>query len=305
MTYENSINTRAARAFRGLMHVAQQQINARLKPYVDIVPLTTAEDMAYDGIGTIEPTDITGSRNPDADFSYIEFLRRQLSKSRFFINVPIDRKDKRDQITDPDGAVARACTMAMNRQFDREVVTAANASVLTGKNFGTTTTFANDGGTTVTATGGLTYEKILELNKGYTNSEARGDGHLGAVLLLTGDEEYQLMQELELISGDFTRQSVVDNGQLMTAVGNKIICYGADVTNPILGVSSTTRTCISFMPKSAQGPGGIVVGMSKDIETRVEDRTDKVETTQVKTVFEMGAVRTEGKLVQELTTTTN
>ena len=47
----------------------------------------------------------------------------------------------------------------------------------------------------------------------------------------------------------------------------------------------------------------LCVGMSKEMGIKIDNRPDMVETTQVQIVFDLGAVRTEGVLIQKVTTT--
>lgn len=63
----------------------------------------------------------------------------------------------------------------MERQFDRVGVEAAFADVQTGREFDTTVTFAADGGTTINATAGLVYERLLEIRKFWRNNEVGND----------------------------------------------------------------------------------------------------------------------------------
>jgi hypothetical protein len=106
------------------------------------------------------------------------------------------------------------------------------------------------------------------------------------------------MKEDELTNGDFSRQYVVDKGAITMANGIGLILFAGSVTNPLLSVASTVRS--SF----AMAQGAMCVGMSKEMAISIENRTDLHETTQVEIIFELGAVRTEGVLIQKVTTTT-
>ena len=69
------------------------------------------------------------------------------------------------------------------------------------------------------------------------------------------------------------------------------------MTNPLLTVSSGTRNCIAASER------GIAVGMSLDLSLKIQERPDYVETTQIQAIIQLGAVRTEGVLVQQVNTT--
>jgi len=200
-------------------------------------------------------------------------------------------------LTDPQGPYAEACIRAMERVFDRVGVEAAFADVYTGRDFGTAVSFAGDGGLTVTGTAGLVYEKLLEINKNWTNNDVGTDIPESRLFLVSGDETDQLMKETELTSGDFSRSFVVDQGEITKAVGLSLLTYGADVPNPILSVASSVRSNIAMTGR------GLNYGLSKAMSVSVENRPDYIELKQVQVIGELGAVRTEGVLIQKVTTT--
>lgn len=281
--------------FSAAVHIAAQQIQARLRPHAIIIPMT-GDLFAYDGLGTVEAREVNGRIIPTT-FDDIEHLRRKIRRRRFVITLPIDASDVRGMMMDPKGNYAQAVTRGMSRQFDRVGVEATLEDVATGRNFETTVTFANDGGQTVDATAGSTYETLLELNRNWTNEEVGTDIDESRLLLITGTEEEAFMQELELTSGDFSRSFVVDRGQITRGVGIQFLIYGANVPNPILAVNSGTRDCIAMTGR------GLAYGLSKEMGIRIDTRPDFIELTQVQITAEMGAVRTEGVLVQKFQTT--
>lgn len=282
--------------FSDMMHVKAQQIKARLRPYVKIKPMS-GDVFAYDGLGQVEAREVNG-RVQLTQFDDIESLRRKITRRRFVVTLPIDDMDVRALLLDPEGAYAEACVRAMERVFDRVGIEAMFASVLTGRDFETTVTAANDGVVTVNATGGLTYEKCLEIRKNFTNNEVGTDIPEQFVFGMSGDEEDQLMKEVELISGDFSSGFAVDKGSLDRVVGMKALVYGADVANPLLAVASTTRDCFAMSTRA------LCYGMSKEFSIKIEPRPDYIDTKQVQIVGILGAVRTEGILIQKVQTTT-
>lgn len=291
-----SVDNALVTQFSDMVHVEAQQMQARLKPYVKWKPMK-GDNWAYDSLGATDTREASG-RNEQIVFSDIQHSRRKIARKRFYTALPIDGFDKLGMLLDPNEEYAKAVVMAMMRRVDRVVAEAAFANVLTGRDFSSELTFAQDGGTTVDATAGLTYEKMLEINQNYTDNEVGNDIPVKQAFCITGQEETALMKESELTSGDFSRQFAVDRGQLSVAVGNEIVKYGASVNAPILNINgSSERECISL------AENGICVGVSKDLELKIQERPDMVDTWQVVAYFYLGAVRTEGKLVQKVTTT--
>jgi hypothetical protein len=291
----NSIDNNMITQFADMVHVRSQQMNSRIRPYVSLKNMT-GDRFAFDGLGTVEAREVNGRIAP-TEFDDIEHNRRRIKRRRFVVTLPIDETDVRGILLDPQGQYVDASVRAMERQFDRVGIEAAFADVQTGREFDTAVTFANDGGLTVNATAGLTYEKLLEIRRNWTNNEVGTDANEKLIFALTGDEEDALMKETELTSGDFSRQYVVDGGKITKAVGLDLVAFGASTPNPLLNVAAGTRDCIAFTTR------GLCYGMSADMKIKIDPRPDFVETKQIQLITELGAVRTEGLLVQKVQTT--
>lgn len=291
----NEIDVALVTEFTDRVHVKAQQMQARLRPYVTIEK-KSGDIWSYDGLGQVEATEVVGRIQP-ATFNSIDHLRRKIRRRRFVVNLPIDGSDVRGALMSQSSNYAQACVMAMARVFDRVGIEALFADVQTGRDFETTVTASSDGVATVTATSGLTYNKMLAIKKGFTNNEVGLDASEKLIMLITGDEEEALMKETQLISGDFSRQYVVDQGEMVRAAGFQLIKFGDSVASPMLSVSGGVRNCAALSTR------GLVYGMSLDLQLSVEKRTDYVEVTQVQAIIQLGAVRTEGVLVQKVTTT--
>ena len=281
--------------FSAEVHQAAQQNKARLRG-ATMNKLMSGETFAYDGLGTAEMQELSGRVNP-VTFSDIDHKRRKIIRRRFVLTLPVDAADARSVLISPKSEYAAAVARAGERMYDRVVLESAFASVYTGREFGTTTSFSSDGGQTVTATAGVTYEKLLELGQNFIDREVGTESAEKTILCISGDEHTALMKELELTSGDYTRQSVVDGGKIAKAAGFDLIIFGGAVNNPLLSVSGGVRSNVAMSTR------GICVGMSKELAVTVKERTDLVETDQVQAILDMGATRTEGVLVQKMTST--
>lgn len=293
-----SIDNALVRQFSDMFHITAQQEMSRTGSFVDFKSMS-GDDLAYDTFGNVRSQQVT-SRNQKVEFADADFDRRKLGRERHTVVIPVDASDVRGMLLDPTSAIIKGCMSELNRVKDRIVVRQALASVETGREFGTTVTFANDGGTTVNATAGLTYEKLLEIRKGFKKRDIdlRNVG-----FFITETEEEALLQEAELINHDFVTKRSVDGGNLLSVLGMDFVVFGSDPldNDPILNVVSTTRDCIAVAITPQHS--GIVMGLSKDITIKVQERTDLIETTQVVVTMEVGALRTEGVLVQKIQTT--
>ena len=290
-TMDNLLTTQ----FSDMLHVKSQQIRARLRPYVTIKQMS-GDVYAYDGLGIIEAQEVAG-RIQKTVFSDIDHLRRKISRRRFTVTLPIDDMDAAAILVNPEGEYAGATIRAMERVFDRVAVQSMFASVSTGRDFDTTVAYAADGGFTVNATGGTTYETLLAVQQNFIDADVGNDIPEKLVMGISGDEHTDLMSETELTSGDFSRQYVVDQGDIVKACGIDVVKFAANANTPILDVSSGTRDCFVMSSR------GICMGLSKDMTIKIQPRPDYVDVKQVQIVGILGAVRTEGVLIQKFQTT--
>lgn len=285
--------------FTDLLHQKSQQIKARLRPFVNIFPLV-GDIAAYDGVGDIEAREVVGRIQPVV-FQDIEHLRRKIKRRRFEVTIPVDSSDVRGSLLDPSKSYAQACIFAIERVFDRVVVESMFSDVLTGRDFENTVTAAQDGVVTVDATSGLTYDKLLEIKQNFIDSDVGNDMPEQFVLGIAGDEHTDLMSETKLTSGDYTHEYVVANGEIQKAVGFNLIRFAGKAKKPMLPVSSGSNIRSSF----AMSTRGMAVGISAEPKLDISERKDYVETNQVQVIIELGAVRTEGKLIQKINTTSS
>jgi hypothetical protein len=291
----SSIDQNLITQFSDMVHQEAQQLTSRLRPYLNVKQMT-GDVWAYDGLGRVDAREVSG-RNVAATFDDIQHNRRKIARRRFVINLPIDASDVRGLLLSPDSEYSKAVAAGMLRQYDRVAYQAAFADVLTGRDFETTTSFATDGGLTVDATAGLTYEKLLEIRQNFFDNDVGLDANERLYMTINGDEHTTLMGEEELISGDFNREFVVEKGKIVQALGMDLIPFAASVPNPIMPASGGERNLLAASDR------GICMGISKEMSIKIQERNDLIETTQVQVIAEIGAVRTEGALVQKVRVT--
>lgn len=292
-----SIDQALITEFSDMVHHEAQAMKSKLRPYVNVKQMS-GDVWAYDGLGRVEAREVQG-RNVDASFDDITHNRRKLPRKRYVINLPIDSSDVRGALLDPSGEYSKAVAAGMLRQYDRTIYDAAFADILTGRDFDTTVTAATDGVQTVDATAGLTYAKLLEIKQNFFDEDVGLESDEKLLLTIGGREHTDLMGETELVSGDFSRQFAVDNGEITKALGMELVPFASSVPSPIIGLNSagTERELIAMSSR------GICLGVSKEMSIKIEERPDKIETTQVQVIAEIGAVRTEGVLVQKVRVT--
>lgn len=300
-----SIDQGALLNFQDSFHSLAQQSTSRLvNSSVFIFLPSKGKTNNYARIGRIELTEVN-SRNPDKQFGDYNLDNRQFSKRRFTKTITVDAlQDINELLKDPTSSILSELNKAKERVIDRIGIAAATGDVLTGgpDTAPVTTSAATDGVITVTATSGLTYEKIQEITENFINNELEYSMFRGSVLCLTGVENTNLMSEVEFISSDFISGRPVDDGRVSDAGTYRIEYFagsksgGITVVNPIIFEGPTTRNCCALAPES--------VAMSMELASLdVTKSATKVNSWDITIDFWINAMRTEGVRVQIITTT--
>lgn len=281
--------------FSDRIHIKAQQKQSRLRRYVLIRDMR-GDDYAYDILGQVEARELVGRFNL-TQFDDLEHSRRQITKRQFSVTLPIDQYDVEGMLMDPQGQYAAACVRAMERAFDLVAYQAMFATVNTGRTFNTAVSFASDDGSTVTATGGLTLGKLLAVRQNFYDNEVDIDEDVNICIGITGEENTTLLQIDQLVNRFYTDQLRLEKGRVRSALGMDVEMWGGNAVTPLLDVTAGVRTCFAL------AENGLAVGMARDWDIQVDRRPDYVKVTQVQITGVLGAVRTEGKLLQKLTTT--
>lgn len=292
----NSINNALIRQFSDRFHVTAEQTMSLLAHSVDVRAMT-GDDFAYDRFGSLESSETIGRLQP-VNLTDVDISRRQLTRQRHTLPVAFDSNDLDATLTDPKGQAAIGMVAAFNRTKDRTIVNACFADVKTGRNFTNTTTFLEDGGSVTDATGGLTYEKLLEIKRKF---KSKNVDIKDITLAISDEEEERLMQENKLTSRDFVTEYPIEGRMMRRVLDMRLVIFASDDKNPILNVENGVRDCIAI----AQTPthSGMLLGVSKEINIKIQERPDLIDTTQIIGGYTIGAMRTEGALVQKIQTT--
>jgi len=289
----NSITEALVIQFQDQVHLEAGQGKSRLRGLIKEVSVT-GNQYAYESLkrGTL-PTEIT-ARFSDTVAQERVHSRREIKMRDYAETLTLEEFDDLQTLIDPAREYAASVASVMMNQYDKLAIEAAVGSVKTGRNFGTTVSYTADGGSTIAANStGLTYAKLLQVKENFINNEVGVDMDEEILLLVTGKQHSDMMQEVELTSGDFRRDSVIENGKITSALGMKIITYGTGDTN-FLNISGGVRDCIAMSNRA------VCVGVNKDIGVKINERPDKNNAQQIQARFFLGATRAEGKLVQKV-----
>lgn len=305
LTISPSIDQAALQNFQDSFHELAQQTQSRLvasKAVFFMPSKGKTSNMAR--IGRVELTEVN-TRNPDKQFGDYALDNRQFSKRRFTKTIQIDAKnDINELIKDPTSDILKQLNNAKERVIDRIAVAAAVGAVLTGQPdlAPTSTSAATDGVLTVDGTAGFTYAIVQSVTQNFINNDVPYDAFSGSVLCVTGKENTDLMGEDEFISSLYISGQPVAAGVMEKAGAYRVQLFagsvngGVTVLNPILPEATSTRSCVVLAPAS--------VAMSMELAGLGVEKSDKkVNSWDITIDFWINAMRTEGALVQIVTTT--
>lgn len=305
LTISPSIDQAALQNFQDSFHELAQQTNSKLVGSNAVYFLPSKgkiNNMAR--IGRLELVEVD-TRNPDKQFSDYNLDNRQFTKLRFTLTVQIDAKyDINELIKDPTSDILKQLNNAKERVIDRIAVAAAVGPVLTGKPDAapTSTSAASDGVLTVSATSGVVYATIQSVVQNFINNDVPMDAWQGATFCITGKENTNLMGETNFINNFYITGKPVEKSTMDNAGALKIVLFagsvngGVTVANPILPEGTSTRSCVVLAPKS--------IAMAMELaDLGVMRSAVKVNSWDITIDFWINAMRTEGALVQIVTTT--
>lgn len=305
LTISPSIDQAALQNFQDSFHELAQQTQSKLvaSKAINFMPSRgKTNNMAR--IGRLELTEVN-TRNPDKQYGDYALDNRQFTKRRFTKTIQIDAKyDINELMKDPTNDILKQLNNAKERVIDRIAVAAAVGAVLTGAPDAapTSTSAATDGVLTVTATSGFVYATVQAITQNFINNDVPYSQFSGSVICITGKENTDLMGEDEFINNFYITGHPVEKGVMDKAGAYRVELFagsvngGVTVLNPILPEGVSTRSCV------VMAPGSIAMAMEVAINDVTRSAT-KVNSYDITIDLWINAMRTEGALVQIVTTT--
>lgn len=294
MPLNESIDQVTIDAFSDTYFELASQTVSRTRPMVRVVPINS-ENVLLNRVGTIEAQDIS-ERAPEIKPQDVKFDRRRLSTKRIGAAALWDEYDDIKTLGDPSSVLVKRMVEAVQRDVDRTIIAAATAPVLTGREGTTLVTAAADGVQEIDATDGFGYETLLAITAKLSSKEIGTETPVMKWLLISEQEEEQLMKDGTLINGDFTNRYVVDQGRIKQALDFNLVVFGSDVPNPMLQEANGERSCICLVTDA------IYYGVARDARPQIKDRNDRWDTQQILCSAIHGAVRMDGPRVIKVKT---
>lgn len=299
-------------AFAANVYQLSQQRGSRLAGYCR--PETfTGKTEYFDRLGLATAVDKTG-RNTDTPNLDITHSRRAVSTLTREWGTLVDRKDKVQNIHNPENEYSIAAQYALGRKKDAVILAAALGPAYTGETGGTTTTLGTGQKIAAVSAGALSYPNMQLLRKAkrvFDAAEVVGQ----RVIAHAADFLEALLSQVEVTSADYNSVKALVSGEIDTFMGFKFIH-----TELASSVLATTSDADSFKWDSTTGlyssggtsiqatdlnavafvADGIILGRNPNMVARVEERPDKGYAMQVYAAEDFGATRMEEAKVLQL-----
>lgn len=252
-------------------------------------------------IGVLEYRAPAGRYAP-IQFQLPNYTRRWVFPNDRDVAVPVDQFDELRTIVDPKGGISMASVAAANRFFDDLIIAAAFGSASTGVDASSLTTetfpgLGSDAANTfliasafgAASSTGLSYPKIVEAWRLFRHFQVMED-EFAPCLVIGSQGEADLKKQVEIISKEYSSNTVVENGVIQKVGGFNLI-YSERLSSSSAGTN--IRNNIAFVKS------GLYLGVWKDMTTRVDNRVDlSSQPWQLYSMVSAGATRTQlGKIV--------
>jgi hypothetical protein len=270
-----------------------QQKGSMLRNAVRIETVT-GEEAYFDQLSSTAAQKKT-TRNSDTPLIKSDHRRRRVTMYDYEWADLIDKEDKLKMLIDPQSDYAINAAWALGRSIDDAIIECFSNTAYTGKAGATAQNFpaANivSGGATR-----LTLQKLLDAKAILNGADCDPDEE--TFCAITATQLTDLLNTPEVKDADYNTVRALVKGEVDTFLGFKFI-----LCNRITFPYGLTSVAANFRSIPVWKRSGIVLALSKEINTRISERSDKSYSTQVYVAMSIGATRMEeAKVVQILCT---
>lgn len=297
----STVDTAFVKAYQANLYILSQQRGSKFQDKVRVESITNAEQAYWDTLGVVAAQEITG-RHSETPNNEQEHGRRRADPTDYDTNSFIDKEDDLKMLIQPTSQYAMRQADALGRTKDDVVIAAALGQAREGKE-GSTQVYLYeesvgiDGDGTVAAIGTLpavgtvatmTLAKMLLMMQLFNDEDVDPDIKkywCVAPRTITG------MLDLEEVgSSDYNTIKTLTQGKVDSYMG-----FDFFWTNRLTTDAASNTAYRSF----AWAEDGIILGLAKEVSSRIDPRPDLRYTTQVYSWMSMCAVRMEGAKVHE------
>ena len=213
--------------------------------------------------------------------------RRRVSLTDYDWADLVDGEDQVRMLIDPTSQYAEAAAMAMGRAMDDAIIEAATGTAYTGVDGSTSTSFSASMTVAKTvrwpgvssADCGLNVAKLNEAKKLLGMQDVDPDDE--CYVAVNARQIHSLMLDEKMSSFDYNTIKPLADGKITKSMGFTFL-----PTNRI-GLSGSDDRVLYW------AKGGLLLGLGRDVTTRITERADKNYSTQVFAAMTIGATRME------------
>jgi len=280
------ITTAMVEQYKSTVYHLTQQKGSKLRKAVR-TEMVTGKNAYFEQLGSTGMR-LRTSRHADTPRMDVPHSRRRVSLADYDWSELIDDEDQVRMLIDPTSAYAEAAAMAAGRQIDDVIIAAADGTAYTGVAGGTSTSFDSNmivdvqtrwPGVTA-ADVGMNVAKILAA--GALLGAQNVDPDEEKWLILNARQIKSLLMDEKISSHDYNAIKPLVSGQVSSFGGFNII------PTERIGTDANGDDKCLFWAK-----GGLLLGLGKDISTKISERADKNYATQVFCSMIVGATRME------------
>jgi len=294
-----------AQQFSGTLYTLAQQKESKFGSRVRRESVVSAELAYFDTYGEEDLPEQAVTRHGETPLTESPFGRRKVTPYKWHKGTMLDSYDLQRMKADPQGAVVQGFARSFGRKKDDLIITAALGAALIGKTGATTIAALNnetdqigiDGDGTVTASETLpangtevvmTLSKILLMSQLFNESDV--DPDITKYWAVSPKCLKEMLDIEELTSADYTTIKTLMQGKIDTFMG-----FNFFWTNRLLkdAAESTSWRTIAW------AEDGIILAYIGDLSTKISERADRCNETQIYSKMDLGAVRMEGAKVRE------
>ncbi|HHP8245838.1 TPA: phage capsid protein [Klebsiella pneumoniae] len=288
---KNMINAAFVTQFHDSFEIAAQQKDSRLQAAVSDRGRITGASFTINDMGTIEMTQIT-ERFGDTVWDLPEAGTRNALMADYGVFVPVEKRDLRKLIADPQGPYLQLTLAASNRKKDDVIYRALLDTVLRKtSNAGAYAPVALPAAQKIVAGGtAMTKAKLIAAKAMFRRNEC--DEQNGEELFITynADMLTQILSDTTLTSADFMAVKMLQEGTVSgNWLGFKWLAY--EKLDSVTAESVTTKTAAAWC-KSA-----VHFGTGEEYNVDIGPRRDKNNTIQISVDASYGAGRANEKKV--------
>jgi hypothetical protein len=275
------VTTASIQQYKKNFDILSQQRGSKLEKAVR-VEMVEGKYGFFDQLDATTVSEIS-SRHADTTLTSTVHARRRVGLANYGWADMIDELDVPLIGRNPKDKYTQNAVYAFGRKKDEILLTAASGTAYTGETGATSTSFA--AGNVVTASGGLTIEKLLEAK--YTLDSLDVDPQLDRYFVCHPYQIRELLNLTEVKSSDYNTIKALAKGEVNSFMGFTFI-----PTN-LTSKSGSTRACYAW------AEGAMLLAVGKDISVKVDERADKWNGLQIAVKMRVGATRMdEDKIVR-------